>query len=256
MTRNEIALTLARETGKAPRTAWSWYDVGMPDTSLEEARGWVTTHRPPRAKKESTPEPPAAVDAGFDSTASIEDLVRSHPRQVACIITMREAGVAVGKIAASLGFSASLTNRILASHPRAKEIDKASALDDWKSIRRLAASRLRAQLEDPSTKIPAQQLSLIAAIATDKIDAAETIQPGPVSIRQRIEAMSHAEIIRMITTKTEAVIESSRTTTIVRELPGDESTDGALPDKNAIDLQQLPPPPKTPLYPLSAHNFQ
>lgn len=225
----------------------------MPDTSLEEALAWVAAHRPPQQKKESSPEPPAAVDTGLDSTASIEDLVRSHPRQVDCIINLREAGVSVGKIAASVGFSANLTNRILASHPRAREIDKASALDDWKSIRRLAASRLRAQLEDPSTKIPAQQLSLIAAIATDKIDAAETIQTAPVSIRQRIEAMSHEELIRMV--RGEAVIESSRTTTTIR-VAGDESAGGTLPEKNAGCLQQLPIPAETPARPLPGDNFR
>jgi len=235
MTRNEIALTLARETGKAPRTAWSWFDAGMPDTSLEEAREWVAEHRPPQVKKESPPEPPAAVDTGLDSTASIEDIVRSHPRQVDCIINLREAGVSVGKIAASVGFSASLTNRILAGHPRAREIDKASAIDDWKSIRRLAASRLRAQLEDPSTKIPAQQLSLIAAIATDKIEAAEPAVAPQVSVKQKIMAMTHEQIRDMIFAQTEAI---TRTTTI--RVSGDQSSGAALSEKNANELQQLP----------------
>lgn len=232
MTRNEIAIALSKETGKAPRTTWGWFDAGMPSCSLEEAREWVAVHRPHREKKESPPEPPAPVDTGFDSTASFKDLLASHPRQVDCIITMREGGASVGKIAASVGFSTSLTNRILASHPRAKEIDKASSIDDWRSIRRLAASRLRAQLEDPATKIPAQQLSLIAAIATDKLDAAETAASKPVSVRDKILALSHQEIIEMITT-------SSRTTTTIR-VAGDESTGASLPDKSASSLQQGP----------------
>jgi len=236
MSRNEIALTLARETGKAPRTAWGWFDVGMPDSSVEEAREWVAAHRPPQVKKESPPEPPAAVDVGLDfTTASIEDIAHSHPRQVDCIINLREAGVSVGKIAASVGFSASLTNRILAGHPRAREIDKASAIDDWKSIRRLAASRLRAQLEDPATKIPAQQLGVIVAIATDKIEAAEPAEAPQVSVKQRILAMSHEQIRAMIFSQTEAI---TRTTTI--RVSGDQSSGAALSEKNANELQQLP----------------
>lgn len=232
MTRNEIAIALSKETGKAPRTTWSWFDAGMPSCSLEEARAWVAVHRPAKEKKDPAPESPAPVDTGFDSTSPLPELIESHGKQIDAILTMREAGVALGKIAFATGFSASLVCRILRTHPRGKEIDRSTSLDDWREIRRLAASRLRAQLEDPATKIPAQQLSLIAAIATDKLDAAETSASKPVSVRDKILALSHQEIIEMITT-------SSRTTTTIR-VAGDESTGASLPDKSASSLQQGP----------------
>lgn len=250
MSRNAIALSLSKETGKSPRTAWSWFDAGMPSSSLEEAREWVAVHRPHREKKDPAPESPVPVDTGFDSTAPLPELLESHPKQIDAILTMREAGVALGKIAFATGFSASLVSRILRTHPRAKEIDRSSSLDDWREIRRLAASRLRQALEDPATKIRPQELCMIAAISTDKVDASETAAVPAVSVRQRILAMSHEEIIRMITDG-EAVIESSKTTIISApptpaQLPhGDELRGAGKEIKTQVicnKVEQLPAP--------------
>jgi len=87
-------------------------------------------------------------------------------------------------------------------------------------------------------------------ISTDKVDASETAAVPAVSVRQRILAMSHEEIIRMITDG-EAVIESSKTTIISApptpaQLPhGDELRGAGKEIKTQVvcnKVEQLPAP--------------
>lgn len=233
LSKNQLALRLAKELGCGKRTAYEWFEMGCPTDSFEAALEWAK-HRPTRKKKEAEQEPEPFMDSGFDSTDSLEALSIAHPKEIETILTMREHGIPQTKICACTGWCQSLVSRILRTHPRTKELERSNALADWRDVRRLAVGRIKAILEDPSQKLRLSELGVVAGVANDKIKEDEA-PPVTLSIRAKIEAMSYEELIKAIRSSTEdapQIIEGQ-----IEPLPRLVEPEAA-PLENASGLQQ------------------
>lgn len=241
LSKNAIAIALHKEFGKSIRTTWGWFDRGCPSSSLEEAREWAKS-QPLRDAKQPKPDPEQFVDEGVDSNDCLDDLAAAHPEKIETILTMREHGAPQNRIAACTGFSQSLVSRIIRTHPRTKELERPNSLADWRDVRRLAVGRLKLLLEDPNSKLRPSELGMIAGIAHDKLENADSPPPVNLSIRAKIEAMTYQDLINSIkkAQAAKAEIIDGEIQSVPYLLPGPVPPDGGRRE-NETELQQGEP---------------
>jgi hypothetical protein len=202
LSKNQIAIRLAKELRVGKRTAYEWFELGCPCDSFEDALEWAK-NRPSRKKKEPEPTPEPFTDSGFDTRATIDALIESHPQQIETIVEMRSAGIPQSRICACTGWSQGLVARVIRGHPQTKELERSNALADWRDVRHLAAGRLKEILQDPTQKLKLGELGVLFGIAHDKLESAEAPPAVNLNIRAKIEGMTYEQLISAIRGATE-----------------------------------------------------
>lgn len=211
-TRHSIAVKLAAEFGVATQSADQWFDSGCP-LNFEEGKAWklqrieeakIRNHRvsgPTKYEKARSEASRANAEVNWEIMS--EDF--RNLCDVVCDLYL--AGISARGIHTRLGLSEEVCHRIISKHPRTKDKEREMAGNAWSDIRRLAQDEIRERLRDPikRSQIKPADLNFLAGTAHDKLDKAESPQQAPVSIKARILAMSHDDLIKMIQSKQDVV---------------------------------------------------
>jgi len=211
-TRHSVAVKLAAEFGVATESASQWFDSGCP-VSFEEGKTWKLQ----RIEEAKIRVKPGHCPNRYEKARSEASRANAEPNwelmspefQNLCdvVADLYLAGITTRRINQILGVSEEVIHRVITNHPRTKDKDKEISSSAWSDIRRLAQSEIRERLRDPDErkKIRAGDLNFLAGTAHDKLSKDETPQLTAISIKNKILAMSHDDIRKMILNKQDVI---------------------------------------------------